>query len=66
MKKPNDGLDCVRGVMFALPISLFMWALLIWGVIACVKGCHKKPEYESVGPLPTNVMIKAEVIEIGR
>ena len=62
----TEGLRCFKGVIFALPFSLLIWGLVIWAVMAGVKGCHKKPvhEYESVGPLPTNVMIKAEVFEL--
>lgn len=56
-----------RGLLFALPFGIIMWALLIGGVIAMVRGCDHKtvqPVYESVGPLPTNILIKATVFTL--
>ena len=35
----EDGLGCARGLMWAVPLGILLWAVLI-GSIALVRGCH--------------------------
>jgi len=30
MTRPDDGLDCVRGLLVALPLSIAFWAGIFW------------------------------------
>ena len=35
----EDGLGCARGLMWAVPLGILLWVVLI-GSIALVRGCH--------------------------
>lgn len=42
----EDGLGCARGLMWAIPLGILLWAVLI-GSIALVRGCHGHASVES-------------------
>ena len=42
----DDGLDCVRGLMWAVPLGVLLWAVVV-GSIALVHGCHERATVES-------------------
>jgi hypothetical protein len=42
----EDGLGCARGLMWAVPLGILLWAVLI-GSIALVRGCHGRALVES-------------------
>lgn len=42
----EDGLGCARGLMWAVPLGILLWAVLI-GSIALVRGCHGRASVES-------------------
>jgi len=30
----NEGIDCIKGCLFALPIGIILWILIIWAIKA--------------------------------
>lgn len=42
----EDGLGCARGLMWAVPLGILLWAVLI-GSVVLVRGCHGRASVES-------------------
>lgn len=42
----EDGLGCARGLMWAVPLGILLWAVLI-GSVVLVHGCHERASVES-------------------
>lgn len=42
----DDGLGCVRGLMWAVPLGILLWAAVV-GSIVLVHGCHERATVES-------------------
>jgi hypothetical protein len=42
----DDGLGCVRGLMWAVPLGVLLWAAVV-GSIVLVRGCHERATVES-------------------
>ena len=42
----DDGLGCVRGLMWAVPLGILLWAAVV-GSIVLVRGCHERATVES-------------------
>ena len=42
----DDGLGCARGLMWAVPLGILLWAAVV-GSIALVRGCHERATVES-------------------
>ena len=42
----EDGLGCARGLMWAGPLGILLWAVLI-GSVVLVRGCHERASVES-------------------
>lgn len=42
----EDGLGCARGLMWAVPLGILLWAVLI-GSVVLVRGCHERASVES-------------------
>ena len=42
----EDGLGCARGLMWAVPLGILLWAGLI-GSVVLVRGCHGRASVES-------------------
>lgn len=38
----DDGLGCARGLMWAVPAGVLIWAAII-GLVMLVRGCHEAP-----------------------
>ena len=42
----DDGLGCARGLMWAVPLGILLWAAVV-GSILLVRGCHERATVES-------------------
>lgn len=42
----DDGLGCVRGLTWAVPLGILLWAAVV-GSIVLVRGCHERATVES-------------------
>ena len=42
----DDGLGCARGLMWAVPLGILLWAAVV-GSIVLVRGCHERATVES-------------------
>lgn len=42
----DDGLGCARGLMWAVPLGILLWAAVV-GSIVLVRGCHERAPVES-------------------
>ena len=42
----DDGLGCARGLMWAVPLGILLWAVVV-GSIVLVRGCHERAMVES-------------------
>ena len=42
----DDGLGCARGLIWAVPLGLLLWAAVA-GSIVLVRGCHERATAES-------------------
>ncbi|ALH23503.1 hypothetical protein AVV49_gp42 [Pseudomonas phage PaMx74] len=42
----DDGLGCARGLMWAVPLGILLWAVVV-GSIVLVRSCHERSTVES-------------------
>lgn len=43
----DDGLGCARGLMWAVPLGILLWAAVVGCSIVLVRGCHERATVES-------------------